>query len=493
MAATDQPKKSAKIIWRTCMLCSTRLSELCYDTHTLCEACRGQVCSFDSFCKECEGWSAEFRKLYLRHKNSLLAKLVSKKNRKEGKSKDKSPLNVDVPPLRWMTPPPPPHPSFDDAASTASQESHVTSPVVMMPLNQDLMAANLTVEQLQTFQHVDNVVEVQLQPCPAPPQSTTVVDTSFFERVTNMMNTFDKLVPLLTHLGSDRRSPTAGPSEIVSPNPLARVPDSAPQVPVVAPQSPDLAPRPSSASSELCASTSGLQQRRQDEFASPRGRSDERDRSRGSRHASPSLQHHLRRQIDDVHRQLVNAKEIVDLYHAQSRVPPDQARYDLEVLQDRYTQLHIALEESLASSSFHSHGPSSSPHGIASPGVAHLAPVRGSPGLDRPRSPYRFSSRSDKRYEQRVASSDAPAHSRRPRSRESHPSRVLDFPSKSPSPHHSSLQRRSTSRRSSSPRRTQSPHGGPLRLLRGASPHREPLRLPRGASPPRGHLLLSVW
>ena len=235
MAATDQPKKSAKIIWRTCMLCSTRLSELCYDTHTLCEACRGQVCSSDSFCKECENWSDDFRKLYLRHKNSLLAKRVSKKNRKEGRSKDKSPLQVDVAPPQVDDPPPPP-PSVDDAASTASQESHVTSPVVMMPLNQDLMAANLTVEQLQTFQHVDNVVEVQLQPVPAPPQSTTVVDSSFFERVTNMMNTFDKLVPLLTNLGSDRRSPTAGPSDIVSPNPIARVPDSAPQGPVVAPR-----------------------------------------------------------------------------------------------------------------------------------------------------------------------------------------------------------------------------------------------------------------
>ena len=86
MAATDQPKKSAKIVWRTCMLCSTRLSELCYDTHTKCESCRGQVCSLDSFCNECEGWSAEFRKLYLRHKHSLFTKRVSKKNRKEGKS-----------------------------------------------------------------------------------------------------------------------------------------------------------------------------------------------------------------------------------------------------------------------------------------------------------------------------------------------------------------------------------------------------------------------
>ena len=486
MPATDQPKKSAKIIWRTCMLCSTRLSELCYDTHTLCEACRGQVCSSDSFCKECENWSADFRKLYLRHKNSLLAKRVSKKNRKEGRSKDKSTLNVDVPPLRWMNPPPPP--SVDDAASTASQESHVTSPVVMMPLNQDLMAANLTVEQLQTFQHVDNVVEVQLQPVPAPPQSTTVVDSSFFERVTNMMNTFDKLVPLLTNLGSDRRSPTAGPSEIVSPNPLARVPDSAPQGPVVAPQSPDVAPRPSSASSEPRASTSGLQQRRQDEFASPRGQPNKGDRSRGSRHASPSLQHHLRRQIDDVHRQLVNAKEIVDLYHAQSRVPPDQARYDLEVLQDRYTQLHIALEESLASTSFHSHGPSPSSHGIASPSVVHLAPMRGSPGLDRPRSPYRFSSRSDERYEQRVASSDAPAHRRRPRSRESHPSRELDFPSKSPSPRHSSFQRRSTSRRSSSPRRTQSPSQRRVASWRSPSPAQRRVASWRTPSPAQRHV-----
>ena len=291
-----------------------------------------------------------------------------------------------------------------------------------------------------------------------------------------MMNTFDKLVPLLTNLGSDRRSPTAGPSEIVSPNPLARVPDSARQGPVVA-------PRPSSASSEPRASTSGLQQRRQDKFASPCGQPDEGDKSRGSRHASPSLQHHLRRQLDDVHRQLDNAKEIVDLYHAQSRVPPDQARYDLEILQDRYAQLSIVLEESLASTSFHSHGPSHSSHGIASPSVDHLAPMRGSPGLDRPRSPYSFSSRSDERYEQRVAYSDAPARRRRPRSRESHPSRELDFPSKSPSPHHSSFQRRSTSRRSSSPLRTRSPSQRRVASRRTPSPAQRRVASRRTHSP----------
>ena len=224
-----------------------------------------------------------------------------------------------------LTPPP-----SDDDASTASQESHVTSPVIYMPLNQDLINANLTVEQLQEFQHVDNVVEVQLQPSPTPPHPTTMFDTAFFNRATNMMNAFDSLMPFLTKIASDRRSPTAGASENVSLNPVASHSDSAPQVPVVAPQDPGLAPGPSSASSESIASTSGLQQRHHDAFASPRGRSGERDNAERSRHASPSLQDRLRRQMDDVRRQLVNAKEIVDVYSSQGRLPPDQARYDLE-------------------------------------------------------------------------------------------------------------------------------------------------------------------
>ena len=57
---------------------------------------------------------------------------------------------------------------MDDAASTASQESHVSPPVVLLPLNQELMDANIGLEELQTFQHVDNVVELQLQPVSSP-------------------------------------------------------------------------------------------------------------------------------------------------------------------------------------------------------------------------------------------------------------------------------------------------------------------------------------
>ena len=116
-----------------------------------------------------------------------------------------------------------------------------------------------------------------------------------------------------------------------------------------------------------------------------------------------------------------------------------------------------------------------------------VAATPGSSSLARPRSPYCFSSRSQ-RYDQRVASSDIPVLGSRPHSRES---------LQSTSPCRPSSQRRSTSRRSSSPRRTlrllrgESPHGEPLRLLRGI-PLAEPHRLPRGESPPRGHLLLSV-
>ena len=87
------------------MLCSTRLSELCYDTHTKCEACRGQVCSSDSFFVECEGWSADFRKLYLRHKHSLFTKRVSKKTERRVSQRVNPPVLMPPPPLGLTLPP----------------------------------------------------------------------------------------------------------------------------------------------------------------------------------------------------------------------------------------------------------------------------------------------------------------------------------------------------------------------------------------------------
>ena len=151
MAAKDQPGKSTKMVWRSCLKYSTRLSELCYDMHTLCEACRNNVCDLNSFCEECESWTPEIRKLYLRNKRTLYLKRVSKKN---AKSKAKSP------------------PQVDDAASTASQQSLVSPPVVILPLDPQLVDSELSLAELGNIQTVDNVVEVQFQPVsttPPPP------------------------------------------------------------------------------------------------------------------------------------------------------------------------------------------------------------------------------------------------------------------------------------------------------------------------------------
>ena len=429
MAADDPSKKSSKIVWRTCVLCTTRLSELCYDTHTKCEACRGQVCSADSFCIECEGWSADFRKLYLKHKHSLFTKRVSKKNRKEGKSKGKSP-RTNTPPQRADAPTP-----SDDAASVASQESRVTSPVVYLPLSQDIINANITVEQLQEFQQVDNIVEVQLENPPAPATLPPVFTTDFYHRTDRAVTFIEKLLPLMHKMFADKESSKEDTGDSVN-NPVASPSVSAQQVPVVAPQDPGSAPGPSSASLEPIASTSGLQQRHQDAIASPRGRSGERVIIERSRHASPSFQDRLKLHIDDVRRQLTNTIEIADLYSSQGRLPPDQVRHDIDYFQDRLSRLQSSLEDSVESS--HDVGPSPTAHAVASPAPTPVA--SGS-------SIFRFSSRPDRRYDQRVASSDIHVLSGRPCSRELTQT----------SPRRPSSQRFSSSKRSLSPRRTPSP------------------------------------
>ena len=150
MAAKGDPGKSTKLQWCTCLRCTTRLSELCYDTHTLCEKCRGQVCDYDSFCDECSSWTKDFRRMYMKHQRTLYLKRVSKEN---AKAKAKSP------------------PVVDDAASNASIESHVSLPVVMLPLDPQLVDADVDLCNLGNLQNVDNIVEIQSQPeiPPLPP------------------------------------------------------------------------------------------------------------------------------------------------------------------------------------------------------------------------------------------------------------------------------------------------------------------------------------
>ena len=67
---------------------------------------------------------------------------------------------------------------------------------------------------------------------------------SAFAKLNEMLDEFrGRRPPLREHVGSDRRSPSAGPSDIDRPNPLAKVSDAAPQGPDMVPQGPDMAPR----------------------------------------------------------------------------------------------------------------------------------------------------------------------------------------------------------------------------------------------------------
>ena len=149
MAPMADPGKSTKVQVRSCLTCTTRLSELCYDTHTLCEKCRGQVCGYDSFCDECRSWTKDFRRMYLKHKRTLHQKRVSKGN---AKAKAKSPTVVD------------------DAASNVSLESHVSVPVVILPLDPQSVDVDDNLSNLGNIQNIDNIVEIQSQPeIPPPP------------------------------------------------------------------------------------------------------------------------------------------------------------------------------------------------------------------------------------------------------------------------------------------------------------------------------------
>ena len=278
-----------------------------------------------------------------------------------------------------------------------------------------------------------------------------------------MMEAFNEFGPILRELGSARRSPTAGSSDIVRPNPIDKVSDTAPQGPVVAPQSSEVAPGPSSASLEPRASGSGLHMDlRDDKFASPRGDLDKGDQHVGVRHASPppspSHQERLREQLESVHTQISHIREINDFCRARGRAPPDQSQDDLENLQSTYAQLSLALEESLYASSSHRRGPSPAfaSHRVVSPSDAvplrsDSSSLHGPRRSSRPRSPshdrsgsrddysghLRHSRRSQERYVERFVPSDAPSHSRRPRSRGP------------PSPRHLESSRRSPSQRES--------------------------------------------
>ena len=99
----------------------------------------------------------------------------------------------------------------------------------------------IILSNLGNIQNVDNIVEIQSQPeIPPTPPATSVFDAgiveSSFTRLHELLDKFQGLrTPPHEYVGSDRRSLTAGPSDIARPNPLAQVADTAPPGPRLGP------------------------------------------------------------------------------------------------------------------------------------------------------------------------------------------------------------------------------------------------------------------
>ena len=177
---------------------------------------------------------------------------------------------------------------------------------------------------------------------------------SAFAKLNEMLDEFrGSRPPLREHIGSDRRSPSAGPSDIARPNPIAKVSDTAPQGPDAAPQSPDAAPGPSTATHVPPAlGPSRHDAPSYDGFVSPRGGVDQGEHVRSwSRHVSPSRTHthqeRLRDDLERTHAEISQLKDYNDYCRAHGRAPPDHYYRDLDILHSRYDQLSLALGESL--------------------------------------------------------------------------------------------------------------------------------------------------
>ena len=233
-----------------------------------------------------------------------------------------------------------------------------------------------------------------------------------FAKLNQMLDEFrGRRTPLRENVGSDRRSPSTGPSDIARPNPIAQVSD-------LAPQGPDSAPGPSTATHvppplgpSRHDAPSG------DKYVSTRGGMDEWEHVRyGSRHVSPPER--LRDDLERTHTEISQLRDYIDFCRARGRAPPDHYYRDLDILHSRYDQLSLALSESRQAfaSSHRGRSPVIASR-VPSPTDAPRPPRPDSSSLRGPRlSPQPGPSSQDRRRP-RDAPSDLPRHSRLPEER----------------------------------------------------------------------------
>ena len=163
---------------------------------------------------------------------------------------------------------------------------------------------------------------------------------SAFSKLHQLLDEFrGRRTPPHENVGSDRRSPSAGPSDIARPNPIAQVSDTAPQ-------GPDSAPGPSTATHVPPAVGPSYHDAPSDgEYVSTRGGVDEWEHVRSwSRHVSSPER--LHDDLERTHAEISQLRDYNDFCRAHGRAPPDHYFRDLDILHSRYDQLSLALAES---------------------------------------------------------------------------------------------------------------------------------------------------
>ena len=253
-------------------------------------------------------------------------------------------------------------------------------PVVILPLDPQSVDTDDNLCNLGNIQNVDNVVEIQTQPeiPPPPPPPTSNFDAgivqSAFTRLHELLDKFQgRRTPPREYLGSDRRSPAAGPSDIARPNPLAQVSDTASQ-------GPDSAPGPSTATHvPPSLGPSHHDAPSSSEFVSARVGGDEWEHVRAwsRRVSSPER---LRDELERTHAEISQLRDMIDYCRARARAPPDHFYRDLDILYSKYDQLSLALAESRQAFAPSRHGryPVVASPSVASPSNAPRPPRSGS-------------------------------------------------------------------------------------------------------------------
>ena len=83
MDSTPEPQSpnmaaATKRRYRKCTHCTSRMSSIMYDNHTLCTKCRKQVCDMTLVCAECHDWPISKCQVFVDYSNSLRVKRESK-------------------------------------------------------------------------------------------------------------------------------------------------------------------------------------------------------------------------------------------------------------------------------------------------------------------------------------------------------------------------------------------------------------------------------